>query len=301
MSKIYDSLMKAEKEKQRDSNGRPVSQIFEPEKANKIEQNPAIDSPPEKIDKLKLVTGLGEKRYSEEQSSRALSLFFVKLANSIKTNLNVLKMVSELSRGKFKDVEFENNFIKAVNEYIHGTNSGLDCFFDYLKIRSPVRSKNIVHAVLEEILDGNEEKFKERKIQVVKKQFEKDLPETSIREDHLRYILNWVVQYAISSVSSNGNIGLFTRPFDSQEVKDDSQSFLKKDRKYIEVIIFFTTHEKVNGPSGTGLGDQALIRENQNDFILPLVEEIISMNGGIIRVKADHKRHWTQILLILPA
>jgi hypothetical protein len=157
-----------------------------------------------------------------------------------------------------------------------------------------------VHAVLEEILDGNEEKFKERKIQVVKKQFEKDLPETSIREDHLRYILNWVVQYAISSVSLNGNIGLFTRSFDFQEVKDDSQSFLKKDRNYIEVIIFFTTHEKGNGPSRTELGDQALIRENQNDFILPLVEEIISMNGGIIRIKADHKKHWTQILLILP-
>jgi hypothetical protein len=210
-------------------------------------------------------------------------------------------MLSELSHGKFKDVEFENNFIKTVNEYIHGTSSGLDCFFDYLKIRSSIRKKNIVHAVLEEILDGNEEKFKERKIQVVKKQFEKDLPETSIREDHLRYILNWVVQYAISSVSLNGNIGLFTRSFDFQEVKDDSQSFLKKDRNYIEVIIFFTTHEKVDGPSGTELGDQTLMRENLNDFILPLVEEIISMNGGIIRVKADHKKHYTQILLILPA
>ena len=300
MSKIYDSLMKAEKEKQGSSNEKPVSQIFEPEKV-KTEQNTVIDSPKEKIEKLKLVAGLGEKRYSEEQSSRALSLFYVKLANSIKTNLNVLKMLSELSRGKFKDVEFENSFIKTVNEYIHGTNSGLDCFFDYLKIRSPVRRKNIVHAVLEEILDGNEEKFKERKIQVVKKQFEKDLPETSMREDHLRYVLNWVVQYAISCVSLNGNIGLFTRSFDFQEVKDDSQSFLKKDRKYIEVIIFFTTDEKVNGPPGTGLGDQALIRENQNDFILPLVEEIISANGGIIRVKADPKKHYTQLLLILPA
>jgi hypothetical protein len=99
----------------------------------------------------------------------------------------------------------------------------------------------------------------------------------------------------------NGNIGLFTRSFDFQEVKDDSQSFLKKDRNYIEVIIFFTTHEKVDGPSGTELGDQTLMRENLNDFILPLVEEIISMNGGIIRVKADHKKHYTQILLILPA
>ena len=299
MSRIYDSLLKAEKEKQGSSNERPVSRIFEPEKV-KMEQDTVIDSPPEKIEMLKLVTGLGEKRYSEEQSSRALSLFFVKLGNSIKTNLNVLKMLSELSHGKFKDVEFENNFIKTINEYIHGTNSGLDCFFDYLKIRSPIRRKNIVHTVLEGILDANEEKFKERKIQVVKKQFEKDLPETSIRDDHLRYILNWVVQYAISSVSLNGNIGLFTKSFDFQEVKDDSQSSLKKGRNYIEVIIFFTTQEKVNGPFGTELGDQTLIRQNQNDFILPLVEEIISMNGGIIRVKADHKKHWTQILLILP-
>lgn len=300
MSKIYDTLMKAEKERLKDSNERPVSQIFEPDKV-KTEQNTVVDSRPEKIDKLKLVTGLGEKRYSEEQSNRALSLFFVKLANSIKTNLNVLKMLSELSHGKFKDVEFENNFIKTVNEYIRGTNSGLDCFFDYLKIRSPIRRDNIVHVVLEEILDGNVEKFKDRKIQVVKKQFEKELPEASIREDHLRYILNWVVQYAISSVSSYGNIGLFTRTFDFQEVKDDSQWPLKKDRKYIEVIIFFTTHEKVNGPSGAESGDQALMRENQNDFILPLVEEIVRVSGGIIRVKTDHKKHYTQILLILPA
>lgn len=299
MSQIYDSLMKAEKQKQRGSNEKPVSQISEPEKV-KMEQDTVIDSPQEKIDALKLVARLGEKRYSEEQSSPALSQFFVKLANSIRTNLNVIKTLSDLSHGKFKDVEFENNFIKTVSEYIHGTNSGLDCFFDYLKIKSPIRRKNIVHAVLEEILDGNEEKFKGKKIQVVKKQFEKDLPETSIRDDHVRYILSWVVQYAISSVSSNGNIGLFTRSFDFQEVKDDSQSLSKKDRKYIEVTVLFTTHEKVNGPSGTELGNQALIRENQNDFILPLVEEIISMNGGIIRVKADHKKHWTQIFLVLP-
>ena len=300
MSKIYDSLMKAEKEKQGSLDLKSASQILEPDKA-KTEQDTVIDSPKEKIERLRLVAGLGEKRYSEEQSSRALSLFYVKLANSIKTNLNVLKMLSELSRGKFKDEEFESSFIKTVNEYIHGTNSGLDCFFDYLKIRSPARRKNIVHAVLEEILDGNEEKLKERKIQVVKRQFEKDLPETSIREDHLRYVLNWVVQYAISSASLNGNLGLFTRAFDFQEVKDDSQSSLKKDRRYIEVILFFTTDEKVNGVPGTGLGDQALMRENQNDFILPLVEEIISANGGIIRVKADPKKHYTQLLLILPA
>ena len=292
--------MRAEKKKQGFPNEIPVSQIIEVEKAE-MEQDTVVNFPREKVDKLKLVIGVDEKRDSQEQSTRALSLFFVKLANSIKTDLDVFKMSLELSYGKFKDVEFGNNFIKTVNEYIHGTSSGLDCFYDYLRIKSPIRRENILHAVLEEILDANEEKFKDKKIQIVKKQCEKDLPETSIREDHLRYILKWVVQYAISSVSSNGNIGLFTRSFDFREVKDDSQSFLKKDKKYIEVIIFFTTHEKVNGPPGTELGNQALMRENQNSFILPLVEEIISANGGTIRLKADPEKHYAQILLKLPA
>jgi hypothetical protein len=297
MSQIYNSLMKAENERKRASNEKPLSQIFEPEK-NKMEGDIVINSPQEKIETLKVVEGLGEKGFSDEQSTRTLSLFFFKLANSIKTNLGVIQTLAELSQGKFKDQEFENNFIETVNEYIHGTNSGLDCFFDYLKIRSPIRKKNTVHTILEEILDGNEKKFRDRKIQIVKKQFEKDLPETSVPDDHLRYILNWVVQYTSSSISSNGNIGFLTRSLDFKEVKDDSQSFPKRDRKYIEVIIFFMAREEVNEAPETKLGTKAFVREN--DFIFPLVEEIIRMNRGIIKVKVDHKKHWTQISLFLP-
>jgi hypothetical protein len=297
MSQIYNSLMKAENEKQRGSSERSLSQIFEPEK-NKMEGDIVINSPQEKIETLKLVEGLGEKGFSDEQSTRTLSLFFFKLANSIKTNLGVIETLAELSQGKFKDQEFENNFIETVNEYIHGTNSGLDCFFDYLKIRSPIRKKNTVHTTLEEILERNEKKFRDRKIQIVKKQFEKDLPETSLPDDHLRYILNWVVQYTSSSISSNGNIGFLTRSLDFKEVKDDSQSFPKQDRKYIEVIIFSMAREEVNEAPETKLGAKAFVREN--DFIFPLVEEIIRMNRGIIKVKVDHKKHWTQISLFLP-
>ena len=297
MSQIYNSLMKAENEKQRESSERSLSQIFEPEKV-KMEGDIVINSPQEKIETLKLVEGLGEEGFSDEQSTRTLSLFFFKLANSIKTNLGVIETLAELSQGKFKDQEFEKNFIETVNEYIHGTNSGLDCFFDYLKIRSPIRKKNTVHTILEEILDGNEKKFRDRKIQIVKKQFEKDLPETSVSDDHLRYILNWVVQYTSSSISSNGNIGFLTRSLDFKEVKDDSQSFPKRDRKYIEVIIFFMSREEVNEAPETKLGTKAFVREN--DFIFPLVEEIIRMNRGIIKVKVDHKKHWTQISLFLP-
>ena len=297
MSQIYNSLMKAENERKRASNEKPLSQIFEPEK-NKMERDTVINFPQEKVETLKPAEGHREKEFLDEQSTRTLSLFFAKLANSIKANLAVIQALAELSRGKFKDIEFENNFIETVNEYIHGTNSGLHCFFDYLKIRSPVRKQNTAHAILDEILDGNEQNFRDRKIQIVKKQFEKDLPETSIPYDHLRYILNWVVQYANSSISSNGNIGFLTRSLDFKGVKEDSQSFPKQDRKYIEIIIFFMAREEVNETPEIKLGAKGIVREN--DFIFPLVEEIIRMDRGIIKVKSDNSKQWKQISLILP-
>lgn len=300
MSQIYNSLVKAEIEKQRGSKERPFPRNVEPEEA-KGERDTVINFPQEKVDTLKLVKGLDEKGLLDEQSAHSLSPLFFKLASSIKTNLDAIKTLAGLSRGKFEDVQFENDFIKTVDEYIHGAHSGVECFLDYLRVTSPVRKKNTVHTILEEILDGNEKKFKDGNIQVVKKQFEKDLPETSVPNDHLRFILNWVVQYASSSLSSAGSIGFLTKSFDFQEVKEEAQAFPKKDGKYIEILIFFITHEKVNESSGAKLRPQGLVRENENNFILPLVEEIIRINRGIMRVKADQKKLWTQISLILPA
>lgn len=297
MSQIYNSLVKVENEKRRASNGKPFSQILEPEKV-KGERDVIINFPQEKMETHKPAGGPGEKETLDEQSTRTLLLFFVKLGNSIKANLGVIQTLAELSQGKFKDPEFEKNFIETVNAYIHGTKSGLNCFSDYLKIKSPIRKKNTVHAILEEILDGNEKEFRDRKIQIIKKQFEKDLPETNIPYDHLKYILNWVVQYTRSSISSNGNIGFLTRSLDVKDVKEDSQSFPKQDRKYIEIDIFFMAHEEVKEAPEIKIGAKALVREN--DFIFPLVEEIMRMDRGIINVKVDKNKQWKQISLILP-
>jgi hypothetical protein len=125
------------------------------------------------------------------------------------------------------------------------------------------------------------------------------LPETSVPYDHLKYILNWIVQYTRSSISSNGNIGFLTRSLDVRDFKEDSHLFPKPDRKYIEVIIFFMAYEEVRETPEIKMGAKALVREH--DFIFPLVEEIIKMDRGIINVKVDKNRQWKQISLILPA
>lgn len=63
MSKTYDTLMDAEKEKQGRSGERLVSRILKPDKV-KTEPILVMDSPREKMDKLKLVTGPGENGLS---------------------------------------------------------------------------------------------------------------------------------------------------------------------------------------------------------------------------------------------
>ncbi len=299
MSQIYNRLMRAETQKQRGSNESVFSQRFVPEEAG-MARDTVINFPQEKMETPKLVKGPGEKGAVEEQTTPALSPFFVELAGSIKTHLDAIKTLAELSRGKFKDPEFENHFIKAIHEYIRGTDAGLNCYSDFLKVRSPVRAKNRVHTILEEILDGNKKAFEDRRIQIVKKQFEKDLPETSVPEDHLRYILHWVVQYASSSLSANGHIGFLTRPFDFRQAKEDPRAFRETGRKAIEIIVFFITQEEVGEPSGKNRHAQAWGRGNGNHFILSLVEEIVMINQGTMRVKVDSIKHWTQISLILP-
>src|SRR5512139_907239 len=147
MSQIYNSLVKAENEKRRASNEKPLSQIFEPEKA-KVERDVVINFPQEKMETPKPAGGSGEKESLDEQSIRTLSLFFVKLANSIKANLGVIQTLAELLQGKFKDIEFEKNFIETVNAYIHGTKSGLNCCSEFHNIKSPNRMKNTLLAIL---------------------------------------------------------------------------------------------------------------------------------------------------------
>jgi len=68
--------------------------------------------------------------------------------------------------------------------------------------------------------------------------------------------------------------------------------------KYIEIIIFFMAREEVKETPEMKMGAKALVREN--DFIFPLVEEIIRMDRGIINVKVDKNKQWKQISLILP-
>jgi hypothetical protein len=169
-------------------------------------------------------------------------------------------------------------------------------------MKSSTPRANTVHLVLEDLLRRNERKLREKKIRVVRKQYEKDLPETSVQDEELKYILNWIIQYAITSAVSGGTVGILTRSSNPHEIKDDVKSALPRDKRYVEILVAFGGHtnRKANDQPLAVLGLQTLHRGNENSLILPLVEEVVRKNRGVLKSKVDHEKGLTQISLILP-
>ena len=71
-------------------------------------------------------------------------------------------------------------------------------------------------------------------------------------------------------------------------------------RKYIEIIVVFNGSEKPAEQVRTAQSSQATARENGKNFILPLIEDIVQENQGMIKCKADQEKHVPQISLMLP-
>jgi nitrogen-specific signal transduction histidine kinase len=151
--------------------------------------------------------------------------------------------------------------------------------------------------LLDALLKDHDKRLKDRKIKVAKKHYEKDLPETSVQDEQLKYILKGILHLAVLSVPLGGNLGLITKVLDTEETGEDLKTWVQRKSKYIEIVVAFNDSEKAEEQARSGL---PAARENGKDYILPLIEDIVQENGGMIRSKVDHEKHVTQISLMLP-
>jgi len=299
MSGIYAALKLAEMEMQ--------EKLSEKTSLNSVDQGKGIA---EQESELKHPEAYSERRASSsgfkakiptgDQTTRPWPSFLIEFANHIKDTLGSIKDLTELSQGRFKDQEYGDTFCKRVIGDIDKADSELACFLDYVKIKSPALKANTVHTVLDALLKDHEERLKDRKIKVAKKQYQKDLPETSVQDEQLKYILKGILHLAVLSVPPGGNIGIVTKVLDTQETAEDLKTWVQRESKYIEIIVAFNDSEKAAEQARTGQGVQSFARENGKDFVLPLIEDIVQENGGMIRSKMDHEKHVTQISLMLP-
>jgi nitrogen-specific signal transduction histidine kinase len=299
MSRIYSNLLQVEMEKQGWVNDEPAPKVSE-EKVVSLESVVGPRSLEEK--KEPPATELKEKDPHIGPSGHPLPALFSNLATHLKNSFGSIRNLTEFSQGRFKDSEFGYYFQRMIVEDVDKAEAELNCFLDFLRMKSSAPRANTVHLVLEDLLKRNERKLREKKIRIVKKQYEKDLPETTVQDEELKYILNWIIQYAITSAASSGTIGILTRSSNPHEIRDDIKSTLPRDKRYLEILVAFggNVNNKANDHPLAVLGLQTLHRESGNSLILPLVEEVVQKNRGALKSKVDHEKGLTQISLILP-
>jgi light-regulated signal transduction histidine kinase (bacteriophytochrome) len=231
-----------------------------------------------------------------EQNAPFMSSFFIELIQRIKNTLSSVRNYTQMSRGKFSDKEFGEYFYRAVTEDIEKIDMVLSGLVNYIKLNTPIRKTNTVHCLIEEELKKYQVKLEEKGIKLFKR-FEKDLPETIVPDEQLRYILSSVFQYALANISPNLNMGLITRSFVLEKEVGEGPPLFQKDGRYIEISVVFMGYKKT---AEQGVGTTTLQKEEPLDLILRFVKEVVQRNQGMMKIEGDEKKAKTFVSLRFP-
>ncbi len=236
----------------------------------------------------------------QDAHSSALFPFLLELIDRTRGSLAAMKTMAFYARENFRDNELGDYFYRVVSEDIEKTISLLDCFCDYINVNTPVKKADTIHNLLEEVLKENQTELASKNIKIIRKKFDPELPETTLTDEQLRFILNSIFQYILFSISQNGRIGILTRSIESQEWSGEQKSLLQKNLKYIEILIVSTQLDP-KGQSINGLPSLSHEEQEQKiDLILQLVQKTLEKNRGAMDTKWEAQKGMTLISLILP-
>lgn len=241
----------------------------------------------------------GEKLSPDEQTTPFSSTLLIELVQRIKNTLTSIKNFTFLSIDKFNDPEFRKYSLNHVNEDIKKIDSVLNTLLNYISINTPIIKSNTLPLILEGVLETNERQIEDKRIKIFKR-LEKDLPETSLHDEQVRFILHSVLQYAILSSPLNGTIGFLVKSFDFQKEAAENKVPFENSGGYIEVAVGFVGGKKPGGEEVSGLEISAAQKEKPIDLILQLVKEIIQRNSGAMTFQVDQKKARTLISLKFP-
>jgi hypothetical protein len=155
----------------------------------------------------------------------------------------------------------------------------------------------MIDVILEEALEKHKKKLMERGIRIFKKQFEKGLPNAGVQVEELRFILNWILEYAIISAAPNQSIAFLTRSLEAQEANEAIRSPQQRGAKCVEIAIASGDYEDLTKQVGVPPKIRTAHNEGERSWILPLVDEIVQKNRGSLKLSEGRLR---MVSLILP-
>ncbi len=181
---------------------------------------------------------------------------------------------------------------------IHKTDLLVNGLLNYFQVTSPIKKTNTVNNLIEEVLKKHWVQLEEKGAKLIKK-LEKDLPEIIVPDKQLRFILNSILQYAVTLMPSHETLGFLTQSFVLQE-RHPGQTLFRKDEPYVETTLFFTGFKRPVEPFGMRREIEAVQEKDSLDLILRLVKEMVHRNRGVMKLQGDKKEAKLFISLEFP-
>jgi len=255
--------------------------------SEKDDAKPPVSSPPVK-----------EKTPSNSRATPFIFSFLTDLVYCIKNTLISVNNYLLLPIDKLSDPEFRAHSQSFVREDLKKIDLILNSLLNYININSPIMKTNTMYVILEEILEANERLVDDKRIKVFK-DCEKDLPESLMHNEQVRFILNSLVQYAIISTPANGSIRFLMKYMSSSKKTADGKNPEESTGGYIIVVISFTSEKKPARPMENGSMGSNNNEKEPISLILTLVQESMQKSHGIMKIENEEKPPRTHITLKL--
>ena len=220
--------------------------------------------------------------------------FFIELIDQFKDTLKNLRNLTKVFQDKYGDKESGVYLNRIINDDIKKIELVQNILLNYIRINNPVTKTNTVNTLIEEEIKRYQGELEEKKIRLFKT-LEKNLPETAVPDDQLRYILSCVLQYVMALVSANGNLGVFTKNVVLQKEMGDDREW-----RFIEILVAYTGYKKPAEQLRSPVGIPAHQKERILDLALKLVDEIVQRNRGTMKFDEDEKKVKATISLRFP-
>ncbi len=220
--------------------------------------------------------------------------FFIELIDQFKDTLKNLKNLTKIFQEKYGDREYSGYLNRIIVEDIKKIELVQNSLLNYIRINNPLAKTNTVNTVIEEEIKKYEVELEERKIRVFKT-LEKNLSETAVPDDQLRYIVSCMLQYIMALIPATGNLGLFTKNIVLQKELGE-----ERETRFIEILIAYTGYKKPAEQVRSPLGSPPHQKEKILDLALRLVDEIVQRNRGVMKFEEDEKKGKAMISLRFP-
>jgi hypothetical protein len=239
-----------------------------------------------------------QERLRKEQDLPFMNSFLIELVSGIKITLSSIYNATVLATERPDDEGVRKRSHNQVINDIRRIDSVLNSLLNFININTPIAKTNTLSTILEEVLEANEKQLREKNIQVIRR-CEKDLPETYIHNEQVKFILHSVLQFAIFSTPRNTSIGFLMKALDFHDAMDTKKDSPEMKKGYVEMVVNFDGDVKFAGP----LENLLKLSEDQRqatDLILVLVNEILTKNRGSMSIESNGKRPKTLITLRVP-